>query len=167
MFTLPILAYLYHRDGCASARLWSLPHGATSAASAASRCTRCPRRRGSRRSHLRRRPQLQPDELHERYREGRPESGVPAGLQRSVLHAGLYRRAAFAPALPSVGAAGLAASLLIEVSQLTGLFGIYPYAYRCCDVDDVITNTLGAALGWVCAWLLGRVVPPGQLADGE
>ena len=68
--------------------------------------------------------------------------------------------------LPSV-LLGLAASLLIEVSQLTGLFGIYPYAYRCCDVDDVITNTLGAALGWVCAWLLGRVVPPGQLADAE
>ncbi|WP_417179118.1 VanZ family protein, partial [Adlercreutzia sp.] len=58
--------------------------------------------------------------------------------------------------LPSV-LLGLAASLLIEVSQLTGLFGIYPYAYRCCDADDVITNTLGAALGWVCAWLLGRV----------
>ena len=68
--------------------------------------------------------------------------------------------------LPSV-LLGLAASLLIEVSQLTGLFGIYPYAYRCCDVDDVITNTLGAALGWVCAWLLGRVVPPGRLADAE
>ena len=68
--------------------------------------------------------------------------------------------------LPSV-LLGLAASLLIEVSQLTGLFGIYPYAYRCCDVDDVITNTLGAVLGWVCAWLLGRVVPPGQLADAE
>ncbi len=34
-------------------------------------------------------------------------------------------------------------------------------------MDDVITNTLGAVLGWVCAWLLGRVVPPGQLADAE
>ena len=47
------------------------------------------------------------------------------------------------------------------------MFGIYPYAYRCCDVDDVITNTLGAALGWACAWLLGRVVPPGKLASEE
>ncbi|WP_302963162.1 VanZ family protein [uncultured Adlercreutzia sp.] len=62
---------------------------------------------------------------------------------------------------------GLAASVLIETAQLTGFFGLYPYAYRCCDVDDVITNTLGAALGWLCAWLLGRVVPPGKLADAE
>ena len=42
---------------------------------------------------------------------------------------------------------GLAASVLVETAQLTGLFGLYPYAYRCCDVDDVLTNTLGAALG--------------------
>lgn len=62
---------------------------------------------------------------------------------------------------------GLIVSVLIETAQLTGLFGIYPYAYRCCDVDDVATNTLGAALGWMCAWLLGRVVPPGKLADAE
>ena len=38
--------------------------------------------------------------------------------------------------LPSV-LLGMTASLLIETAQLTGLFGIYPYAYRCCDVDDV------------------------------
>ncbi|MEC4184842.1 VanZ family protein [Adlercreutzia sp. R21] len=62
---------------------------------------------------------------------------------------------------------GCATSVLIESAQFTGFFGLYPYAYRCCDVDDVIANTLGAALGWLCAWLLARVAPPGQLADAE
>ncbi|WP_273394656.1 VanZ family protein [Thermophilibacter mediterraneus] len=62
-------------------------------------------------------------------------------------------------------AAGLAASLVIEVAQGTGLFGVYPYAYRTADVDDLIYNTLGAALGWACAAALARVLPPGALAE--
>ncbi len=67
---------------------------------------------------------------------------------------------------PSV-LAGLAASLCIEVAQGTGLFGVYPYAYRTADVDDLIYNTSGAALGWWCSALLGRVLPPGALADAR
>ena len=44
---------------------------------------------------------------------------------------------------------GLAVSLLIEVTQLTGVWGVYPCAYRLFDVDDLLTNTLGALLGAV------------------
>ena len=63
---------------------------------------------------------------------------------------------------------GLLASLCIEAAQGTGLFGIYDYAYRTADVDDLIYNTSGAALGWMCAAALGRVLPPGALAqEGE
>ena len=65
-------------------------------------------------------------------------------------------------------ALGLAASFVIEAAQGTGLFGIYPYAYRTADVDDLIYNTAGAVLGWWCALQLGRVLPPGALAaEGE
>ncbi len=46
-------------------------------------------------------------------------------------------------------------SVLIELAQLTGLFGLYPYAFRCCDVDDVICNTAGGIIGWLCARALG------------
>jgi VanZ family protein len=42
---------------------------------------------------------------------------------------------------------GFAVSLLIEVTQLTGVWGVYPCAYRLFDVDDLLTNTLGAFLG--------------------
>lgn len=62
-------------------------------------------------------------------------------------------------------ALGLAASLFIEVAQGTGLFGVYAYAFRTADVDDLIYNTAGAALGWQCARALGRVLPPGALAQ--
>ena len=50
--------------------------------------------------------------------------------------------------LPSV-LLGMTASLLIETAQLTGLFGLYEHPYRLFDVDDLITNTLGAALGYL------------------
>lgn len=46
-------------------------------------------------------------------------------------------------------------SAMVELAQLTGLFGLYEYAYRCCDVDDLICNTIGGALGWLCARALG------------
>jgi glycopeptide antibiotics resistance protein len=46
---------------------------------------------------------------------------------------------------------GLAASLAVEVTQLTANFGTAPFAYRIFDVDDLMTNTLGAAVGWLVA----------------
>ncbi|MGA8255072.1 MAG: VanZ family protein, partial [Nocardioides sp.] len=42
---------------------------------------------------------------------------------------------------------GLAISLLIEVTQLTGVWNLYDCAYRLFDVDDLIVNTLGAFVG--------------------
>lgn len=50
--------------------------------------------------------------------------------------------------------AGLAVSLLVELTQGTGVWGLYDCAYRLADVDDVVLNTAGAALGGV----LGRWV---------
>ncbi len=43
--------------------------------------------------------------------------------------------------------AGLAVSLLIEVTQRTGVWGFYGCAYRKFDVDDLLVNTLGAVAG--------------------
>ncbi len=55
--------------------------------------------------------------------------------------------------------AGLGVSLLIEVTQGTGLWGIYPCPYRLADVDDLITNTGGALIGWAIGVLVWRVLP--------
>ncbi|SFA78373.1 VanZ like family protein [Amycolatopsis marina] len=48
---------------------------------------------------------------------------------------------------------GLGASALIEITQLTANFGTAPFAYRIFDVDDLLSNTTGAALGWILAAL--------------
>lgn len=44
-------------------------------------------------------------------------------------------------------AIGLGVSLLLELTQLTGVWFAFPCAYRLFDVDDLIINTLGALLG--------------------
>ncbi|RRD52152.1 VanZ family protein [Buchananella hordeovulneris] len=51
-------------------------------------------------------------------------------------------------------ATGFLASLLIETTQGTGMWGLYPCAYRLADVDDLLTNTAGALLGALVAPLV-------------
>lgn len=51
---------------------------------------------------------------------------------------------------------GFGTSLFIETTQLTGVWGIYPCAYRVFDVDDMLTNTTGAVVGSVLALLVPR-----------
>lgn len=58
---------------------------------------------------------------------------------------------------------GFAASLFIETSQLTGFWGLYPCAYRQFDVNDLMTNTLGAVVGLGIATLFNRWVPQSAL----
>jgi hypothetical protein len=55
-------------------------------------------------------------------------------------------------------AIGAGISLVIELTQLTGDWGLYPCAYRFFSTSDLITNTIGAGIGAVCAPLL-RLVP--------
>lgn len=55
-------------------------------------------------------------------------------------------------------AIGAGVSLLIELTQLTGDWGLYPCAYRFFSTSDLITNTIGAAIGAILAPAL-RLVP--------
>lgn len=50
-------------------------------------------------------------------------------------------------------------SLFFELTQLSGLYGIYPRAYRLFDVDDLMINTLGGILGFFIAGLAMKILP--------
>ena len=54
---------------------------------------------------------------------------------------------------------GFLVSLFVETAQFTGLFWIYPFAYRTFDVDDLACNTLGCVIGWCLAAVINRLMP--------
>jgi glycopeptide antibiotics resistance protein len=72
---------------------------------------------------------------------------VPLGFFiRVILHRGVV----------VATVAGLALSLLIELTQRTGVWNLYSCAYRLFDVDDLIVNTLGATIGSLLSILVVR-----------
>jgi glycopeptide antibiotics resistance protein len=86
---------------------------------------------------------------------------VPLGLFVRIL----WNRGLVASALVGAGL-----SLFVETTQLTGVWGLYRCAYRVFDVDDVLTNTVGALIGGLVAlalprgWLVPAAQPVGQPA---
>lgn len=50
-------------------------------------------------------------------------------------------------------------SLFFELTQLSGLYFIYPRGYRLFDVDDLILNTLGGLLGYVISKPILSIIP--------
>jgi glycopeptide antibiotics resistance protein len=67
---------------------------------------------------------------------------------------GFFLRLIWRRGLVVATAVGFGISLLIEFTQLTGVWGLYPCAYRLFDVDDLIANTFGALLGGVLSLAL-------------
>ena len=56
-------------------------------------------------------------------------------------------------------------SLFFEITQLTGIFFIYPKVYRLFDVDDLMINTLGGMLGFICTKPLTIFLPSRKELD--
>lgn len=56
-------------------------------------------------------------------------------------------------------------SLFFELTQLTGLYGIYPRGYRLFDVDDLIINTFGGCLGYLVTPLFSWLFPSKDKLD--
>ena len=58
-------------------------------------------------------------------------------------------------------------SLFFEITQLTGIFFIYPRGYRLFDVDDLMANTLGGFIGYYVANVLAKFLPSREEIDQE
>jgi glycopeptide antibiotics resistance protein len=56
-------------------------------------------------------------------------------------------------------------SLFFELTQLSGLYGLYAHPYRLFDVDDLILNTLGGVLGYWFAVHVLRFLPSRDRID--
>lgn len=50
-------------------------------------------------------------------------------------------------------------SFFFELTQLSGLYWLYPRSYRLFDVDDLMMNTLGGTLGWLITPLIAKIFP--------
>lgn len=82
-----------------------------------------------------------------------------------TLPFGMYLRYYFRRNLWQTVLLGFALSLFIELTQLTGLWFIYPRGYRFFEVDDLIANTLGTFLGYVVTGPLLRILPTRDQLD--
>lgn len=76
-----------------------------------------------------------------------------------TLPFGFYLRYIWKVSLKKVILASFALSLFFELTQLTGLYFIYPRSYRLFDVDDLILNTTGGVLGYALEPVFARLLP--------
>ncbi|MBC1936273.1 hypothetical protein HCA69_07835 [Listeria grandensis] len=98
-----------------------------------------------------------------------PSTYVPALTQAVVLQPifnillvipfGVYLRYYFRFSFWKTTVFAFLLSLFFEITQLTGIYGIYPHAYRLFDVDDLMLNTLGGIVGFAIAPLFTSLLP--------
>lgn len=60
---------------------------------------------------------------------------------------------------------GFLLSLFFELTQLSGLYGIYPRPYRLFDVDDLLLNTTGTMLGFLITPVVATILPTRKELD--
>lgn len=78
---------------------------------------------------------------------------------------GFYLRYYFRRKALFTGIASFCLSLFFELTQLSGLYGFYPRAYRLFDVDDLLCNTLGGLAGYLVTGWLWRILPDRDRID--
>lgn len=168
LLTLPVLALLYHRDNrlrftsaltaylvvlyliaLACFTMYPMPENPATYCAA---------------HHLR--PQLNPFEFIHDIRT----DGITGVMQLAMnvvffLPLGYFMKRVFRWKFVTALPAMFLTSLLIETTQLTGIWGIYPCAYRLFDVDDLITNTLGGILGYAMGSIVTHFLPQQRIDE--
>lgn len=82
-----------------------------------------------------------------------------------LIPLGVYLRYYFGFGWKKTMLCGFGLSLFFELTQLTGLYGIYPRPYRLFDTTDLITNTFGSLAGWWMTPLFCFFLPSRQELD--
>ena len=78
---------------------------------------------------------------------------------------GFYLRYYFRLSFKKVVIISFCTSLFFEITQLTGLYFIYPRPYRFTQMDDLIDNTLGGMLGYALTPVIGLLLPSREEID--
>lgn len=78
---------------------------------------------------------------------------------------GFIFRALYRESLLTTSLVAFLFSLFLEVTQLTGIWGLANCPYRIFDVDDLLTNTAGAAMGWYALSLAPWLPNPSASED--
>ncbi len=78
---------------------------------------------------------------------------------------GIYLRYYFKCSMKKTILSTFLLSLFFELTQLSGLYGIYPRSYRLFDVDDLMINTLGGFLGYLTEPIILLFLPTRDKID--
>ena len=88
-----------------------------------------------------------------------PTFYVPAFNVLMLIPFGMYLRYYFKCGFKKTIFLTALFSLFLELTQLSGLYFLYPGPYRLADVDDIIQNTTGGGVGYLLGWFLVWLLP--------
>ena len=94
-----------------------------------------------------------------------PSFYVPAFNILMLIPFGIYLRYYFKCSFKKTMLLTALLSLFFELTQLSGLYFIYPGSYRLSDIDDIIQNTTGGCLGYAVGWFAVKLLPSREKID--
>ena len=96
-----------------------------------------------------------------------PTFYVPAFNVLMLIPFGVYLRYYFKCSFKKTLLLTALLSLFFELTQLSGLYFLYPEPYRLADIDDIIQNTTGGCIGYALGALAMWLLPSRDEIDKE